>query len=93
MGCRQREQPKISEEGIRPAPMIVQGMTLTRPVVLSAQHSPQATVDKAVDGREGEPMGVLEVTIPALQERIERRNRALDRMTSATLGAGTDFVP
>jgi len=66
---------------------------LTATVMLSSHQSPQATAHKAIDCREGEPMGVLEVTIPAPQHRIQRRNRDLDGMPAATLGVGTDLIP
>lgn len=78
MGCVHREQPKISEEGIRPSFVIVQTSPLTRSVLLFPQHRPQSTPDKAVDRREGEAMGMFEVGVPTLQRRVERRNNALD---------------
>jgi hypothetical protein len=49
MGRKHREQPKVSEEGIRPLLVIASASALTRSVLLPAQHRPQATANKAVD--------------------------------------------
>src|SRR5437879_5560372 len=93
MGIEHREQPKVGEEGIRPPYMIVEAVSLTRSALLLAQHCPQSTANKAVDRRECVPMGMLEVAIPALQDGIERRNRALDGVAVIAGREGTDFVP
>jgi hypothetical protein len=81
MSLGHREQPKISEEGIRPSSVIAKAATLTRAMKLSAQDRSQTATNKAVDGREGVSVGVLEIAEPATQEWIERRNDALDRVT------------
>jgi hypothetical protein len=93
MSLGHREQPKISEEGIRPSSVIAKAATLTRAMKLSAQDRSQTATNKAVDGREGVSVGVLEIAEPATQEGIERRNDALDRVTPVSPGQGPDFVP
>ena len=74
MGFGHREQPKTSEEGIRPPFVIVQTSSLARSVLLFSQHRPQSTANEAVDRREREAVGLLEVGVPTLQRRIQRRN-------------------
>jgi hypothetical protein len=49
MGFGHREQPKIGEKSIRPLFVIAQASSLTRSVLLLAQHCPQATANKSVD--------------------------------------------
>jgi hypothetical protein len=85
-GLGHREQPKISEEGIRPSRVIAKASTLPRTMKLSAQDRSKAATNKAVDGREGVSVGVLEIAEPTTQEWIERRNDDLDRVTPVTLG-------
>ena len=60
---------------------------------LSTQDRSQTATNKAVDGREGVSVGVLEIAEPATQEWIERRNGVLDRVTPVTPGQGPDFIP
>jgi hypothetical protein len=48
MGLMHREQPKVGEEGIRPLLVIALASSLTRSVLLPAQHRPP-TANKAVD--------------------------------------------
>ena len=93
MGLGHREQPKISEEGIWPSSVIAKAVTLTRTMKLSAQDRSQTATNEAVDGREGESMGVPEITEPTSQEWIERRDYAFDRVTPVTLGLGADSIP
>src|SRR5450759_1652275 len=93
MGFGHREQPKIGEEGSRPLCVIKAASSLTWPVFLAAQNRPQTAADKAVERREYQPMGMLEVAKPAAQGRVERRNHALNGVTHGTLGLGADFVP
>jgi hypothetical protein len=86
MSLGHREQPKISEEGIWPSGVIVKASTLTRTMKLSAQKRSQTATNKAVDGREGVVVGVLKIAEPATQDRVDRRNDALDRIAPVTLG-------
>jgi hypothetical protein len=88
-----REQPKISEEGIWPASVIAIASTLPRTMKLSAQDRSQTATNKAVNRREGVSVGMLEVTEPATQDRVDRRDDALDRIAPVTLGQGTDSIP
>jgi hypothetical protein len=44
-----REQPKVSEEGIRPLFVIALASALTRSVLPPAQQRPQPTANKAVN--------------------------------------------
>ncbi len=92
MGLIHREQPKSSEVCIRPLLMIAQAAPPAGSMLLAAQDRPQATADKAVEGREGITMGVLEVAKPPLQDRIERRDNACDMVTAIAFPQGTDFV-
>jgi hypothetical protein len=73
MGLGHREHPKISEEGIGPSSVIPKEVTLTRTMKLSAQDRSQTATNEAVDGREGESMGVPEITERTSQEWIKRR--------------------
>lgn len=50
--------------------MIAKASTLTRTMKLSAQDRSQAATNKAVDGREGVAVGVLEIAKPATQGRL-----------------------
>jgi hypothetical protein len=92
-GLRHREQPKISEEGIRPSRVIAKAVTLRGTMKLSAQDRSQTATDKAVDGREGVAVGMLEIAEPATQEWIDRGNDVRDRVTPVTPGLGPDFIP
>ena len=92
-GRGHREQPKISEEGIWPSRVIAKASTLTRTMKLSTQDRSKAATNKAVDGREGVSVGLLEIAEPTTQEWIERRNDVLDRVTPVTRGLGPDFIP
>jgi hypothetical protein len=49
MSVRHREEPKTSEEGIWPSFVIVKTSSLTRAMLLFAQHRPQSTSNKAVN--------------------------------------------
>jgi hypothetical protein len=60
---------------------------------LSAQDRSQTATNEAVDGREGESSGVPEITEPASQEGIERRDYAFDRITPVALGLSADSIP
>ena len=93
MGLRHREQPKISEVSVRPSSVIAQAVPLTWPMKAPAQDCPQSTANKAVNGREGVVMRVLEVAKPSFQDWIERRNHAGERTPAGPLGLVTDFVP
>jgi hypothetical protein len=93
MSLGHREQPKISEEGIWPSTVIAKAATLPRTMKLSAQNRSQTATNKAVDGREGVTVGVLEIAEPATQDRVDRRNDGLDRIAPATLGQGPNLIP
>ena len=93
MSLGHREQPKISEEVIWPSGVIAKASTLTRTMKLSAQDRPQTTTNKAVDRREGVLVCMLEIAEPAAQDRVDRRNDALDRIAPVTLGQGPEFIP
>ena len=71
MGLGHREQPKISEESIRPLFVIALVVPLTRPMQPPAHHGSQSTANKAVDGRERVMMGMLEVAKPSFQDGVE----------------------
>ncbi|SAL06544.1 hypothetical protein AWB81_07646 [Caballeronia arationis] len=60
---------------------------------LSAQDRSQTATNKAVDGREGVSMGVLEIAEPAAQEWSERGDDVLDRVPPVTPGQGPNFIP
>ena len=92
MGLRHREQPKISEERIRPSFVIVLVVSLTWPMKPPTHHGPQPTANKAIDGRERVVMRMLEVAKPSFQDRVERGNYACERIPAGPLGAITDFV-
>ncbi|MGT2510803.1 hypothetical protein [Cupriavidus basilensis] len=70
--------------------MIAKAPTLTWTMKLSAQDRSRSATNKAVDGREGVSVGMPEVSEPATQHRIDRRNDALDRIAPVALGQGTD---
>jgi hypothetical protein len=93
MSLGHREQPKSSEERIWPSSVIAKAVTLTRAMKLSAQDRSQTATNEAVDGREGESVGVPEIAEPTAQEGIERRYDAFDRVTPVTLGLGADSIP
>lgn len=78
---RNREQPKISEEGIWSSPVIAKAVILIRTMKLSAQDRSQMAANEAVGGREGESMGMPEIAEPTSQERIEQRYYAFDQVT------------
>ncbi|MGF6782250.1 hypothetical protein P3T21_007491, partial [Paraburkholderia sp. GAS334] len=59
----------------------------------SAQDRSQTATNKAVDGREGVAVGMLEIAEPATQKWIDRGNDVLDRVTPVTPGLGPDFIP
>jgi hypothetical protein len=92
-GLGHREQPKISEEGIWPSRVNAKASALTRTMKLSAHDRSQTAMNKAVDGREGVAIGMLEIAEPATQEWIDRGNGVLDRVTPITPGQGPDFIP
>jgi hypothetical protein len=73
--------------------VIAKAATLSGTMKLSAQDRSQTPTNKAVDGREGVAMGVLEIAKPATQNRVDRRNDGLDRIAPATLGEGPEFIP
>jgi hypothetical protein len=93
MGCRHREQPKLSEEGIRPSFVIVETSSLTRSVILFSQHRPQSTSDKGVDRREREAVGLLEVGVPPQPGSVLRLPLMGRRPSSHFSSVGEPFGP
>ena len=85
MGLVHREQPKISEESIRPLFVIAPVVPLTRPMKPPAHHRPQSTANKAVDGRERVLMRMLEIAKPSFQDGVERCNYACERIPQVRL--------
>ena len=92
MGLGHREQPKISEESIRPLFVIALVVSLARPMKPPAHHRPQSTANKAVDGRERVMMRMLEVVKPSFQDGVERCNYTCERIPAGPLGPITDLV-
>ena len=92
MGLAHREQSKISEEGVRPAFVIGEATPPTRAVLLFAQHGPQATPNKAVEGGEGGSMGMSKVPKPALERWVERLNHRFERLARRPLRPEADLV-
>lgn len=93
MGLVHREQSKISEESVWPLLVIVEALSLTRAVLLPTHQRPQPPANKTVDGREREPVGMLEVVVPAAQSWIQSRNRGRNGVAAAALCPCPDFIP
>ena len=92
-GLVHREQPKISEESVRPWFVIARVVPLTRPMQPPAHHRPQSAANKAVDGRERVVMRMPEVAQPSFQDGVERCHYACERIPAGPLGFITDLVP
>jgi hypothetical protein len=71
IGFLQGEKPVLSEEGIRPAPMIAFRPTKAWTFFPLTQERSQSTPHESVNITERGPMGMLEVSKPAPEDRIE----------------------
>ena len=78
VGFGHGEKPPLSEEGIRPAAMVLQGMTQPPfQVVLTAEYGAQPASYKAIQDREDRTLRVFKVVEPALEHGIQLGNDTL----------------
>ena len=93
IGFLQGEKPVLSEEGIRPAPMIALCPTKSRTFLPLTQDRSQPAPHEAVNVTERGPMGVLEVSKPAPEDRIELGDDTSQTTATRTARQLPDLVP
>ncbi len=83
----------LSEEGIRPAPMIACRPTKSRTFLPLAQDRSQPSPHESVNITERGSMGVFEVTKPASKSRIEFCGDSFQTAATRTARQLPDLIP
>ena len=86
------EKPTFSEKGVRPQPVIFTSSARVWPLLLFAQDCSQTTTYKAIKGANRVTMGMLEVTKPAYDGRIQIGYEVFDAVASRFTSLQTDFI-
>ena len=89
----QGEKPVFSEEGIGPSQMVADCATKARTFFPLAQDRSQPPADEAIDVSKRRPVGVFEVSKPALQDGIEHGDDALEAAAAGAASLVPDPVP
>ena len=93
MGFVQGEKPMLSEEGIRPAPVITRSPPKTGTFLPLTQDCPQAPPHETVNITERGSMGVFEVSKPAPENGRELCDDALQITASRSTCQLSDLIP
>ena len=92
MGLRQGEESQASEEGIRPASMVLLAAPEARTLLAFTQTRPQAPAHEAIEPRKGPRRRVLKVLKPAPQHRVQLLDDLFQRHRPGTPGPLPDAV-